>query len=79
MTLLPEVVEDMKPSDAELLRRIKSIFYMRIRIGKVTDEEIMELIKKVHSGTRNIHYLVKRGEGTRVRDIAEYIIREIGW
>lgn len=77
-TGLPELVDDPKPSEDEVFWKVKRIFYMKIRVHEISDDEIREIIKRVISGTRNIHYLVKAGEIPRLRDIANYILRELG-
>lgn len=68
--------EPEEKSADEILREVKRVRHDLISAHGITDDEHLELIKKIKGGTRNIRYLAVGEDYPRLKDVAAYIVRE---
>lgn len=75
-TGLIERTQPQTPSGQEMLQKVKRMYGTLIHRGVVTEAKVNQIITKVQSGTRNIHYLDVKTPAER--EVANYILREMG-
>jgi hypothetical protein len=64
----------------QIFNEVKRCRQDLIRAHSVTDEELMLMIKRVMSGTRNLSYMVTPAKNfPRLKDLAAYIVREYSY
>jgi hypothetical protein len=74
-TGLVERTASQTPSSQEMLQRVKRVYATLIHRGLITEEQVNQMITKVQSGTRNIHYL--DATTPQAREVAHFILREM--
>ena len=68
---------DPVPSSNVLLEKTKRMFLTRIRKFNFSDEQLLETINKIKSGTRNTRYLVNSTTPEGYSEIVYFLLREI--
>jgi hypothetical protein len=65
-----------KPTAISILAVVQRVHGSRIKQENITEDELLILINKVISGTRNINCLIDQKNPTRLREIGYTVLRE---
>lgn len=73
------IMKEPKLTNDQIVKRVKHVHRNLIVVNKITDEELVYLVNKIMTGTRNLAYLTTTDNRRRLQAVATYIIREFSY
>lgn len=70
-------LKEEQKTPVQVLSTVQRTHSHRIRANNITEAELLEMINKVFTGTRNIRYLVDPKDPKRLEEVGYTILREV--